>query len=103
MASTSKRVSFNEKVVSHGPAPYPSVAGMAPHSMRVKCPKCRQQVDTLANKHPGLVAFFSGALLFIFGCVCCAWIPCVMESCQDVKHTCPNCESYLGHYTAYLD
>ncbi|KAI1710782.1 LITAF-like zinc ribbon domain-containing protein [Ditylenchus destructor] len=84
-------------------APYPSATAMAPHSMRVKCPSCQQQIHTVANPQPGLAAFISGTLLTLFGCILCAWIPCIMQECKDVTHTCPHCGSYLGKYKAYFD
>ncbi|KAI1710780.1 LITAF-like zinc ribbon domain-containing protein [Ditylenchus destructor] len=84
-------------------APYPSLIPMAPNSMRITCPSCHHQVSTMISRRSGLAALFSGALLLLLGCICCVFLPCCLDSCQDVKHTCPNCGAYLGKYAAFLD
>jgi len=28
----------------------------------------------------------------------CAWIPCVIDGCKDVVHTCPSCGAVVGRH-----
>lgn len=44
--------------------------------------------------------FFLKVLLTLFLLIhfrCCL-IPCCIDECMDVHHTCPNCQAYLGRY-----
>lgn len=54
------------------------------------CPQCHAQVVTTVTSSPGAMAWISGCILaFIFLPLAC--IPCCIESCQDVTHSCPSC------------
>lgn len=78
--------------------------GWATYSMIVMflsqiCPYCQYEISSATQSTPGLIAYISGAVIALLGCFWgCCLIPCCFDECMDVRHTCPNCRSYLGQY-----
>ncbi|XP_072930513.1 LITAF domain-containing protein [Epargyreus clarus] len=84
---------------SSGPQIVTTVVPVGPQPTHMICPSCHAEIDTETKTKPGLIAMVSGAIIFILGCFCgCCLIPCCIESCMDVHHSCPNCSAYLGRY-----
>jgi lipopolysaccharide-induced tumor necrosis factor-alpha factor len=73
-----------------------------PLPMTITCPHCSANVTTSITSEPGAFAWIFGALLCFVGAWCCACIPCCVDGLKDVKHTCPNCNKYLGMYKGGL-
>lgn len=84
---------------SAGPQIVTTVVPVGPHPTHMICPSCHAEIDTATQTKPGLIAYISGATIFLLGFVCgCCLIPCCIDSCMDVHHKCPNCGAYLGRY-----
>jgi hypothetical protein len=63
------------------------------------CPHCHAEINTATKKEPALIAYISGLLIALVGCVWgCCLIPCCIDECMDVHHSCPNCRAYLGKF-----
>lgn len=46
-----------------------------------------------------MIAYVSGIVIALLGCVFgCCLIPCCIDECMDIHHTCPNCKAYLGRH-----
>jgi len=76
-----------------------TVVPLGSRPIQMICPHCRAEVRTNTEKRPGLIAFISGAVLAMLGCVWgCCLIPCCLDDCLDTEHTCPNCQGYIGNY-----
>ncbi|XP_073843564.1 lipopolysaccharide-induced tumor necrosis factor-alpha factor homolog [Musca autumnalis] len=61
------------------------------------CPSCHAEIETNTRRTPSMMAYISGCLLALCGCFLgCCLIPCCIDDCMEVHHTCPNCNSYLG-------
>ncbi|VEN60632.1 unnamed protein product [Callosobruchus maculatus] len=72
---------------------------VGPNPTHMICPYCQAEIDTTTKSKPGLIAYISGAVLCLIGCFWgCCLIPCCMEKCMDVEHTCPNCGTNMGTY-----
>ena len=98
-----------------------------PSPVTVTCPSCQTKIKTKIDTQPGVVAWVMGTVLCIvgnynvsiivskmhftmnplfyntfysiyLGCICCFWIPCIVDSLKVVKHSCPNCNQFLGTY-----
>lgn len=76
-----------------------SVIPLGPHATHTICPSCGIEINTKTRKTPGLIAYVSGFLIAVFGCwLGCCLIPCCIDECMDIHHTCPSCGSYLGRH-----
>ncbi|XP_025202860.1 lipopolysaccharide-induced tumor necrosis factor-alpha factor homolog [Melanaphis sacchari] len=74
-------------------------APFGPTSVQTTCSSCGQLVFTNTSRKAKAAAWWSCMLLFISGFFCgCCLIPCCMDSCNIVDHTCPKCNAYLGQY-----
>ena len=62
----------------------------------VTCPSCHQNVRTKIKKTAKAEAWVWSSMLCILGCQLCCWIPFVIDSCYEVKHTCPNCRTTIA-------
>ena len=88
--------------------------------MHTFCPNCQKNVCTTTTKKTGQSAYLWALVL------CCCWwfhgicnfwitqktftsftfswclacIPCCMDSCKNVEHSCPSCGAQLGIYKA---
>lgn len=91
-------------------------------STHMICPSCHAEIETTTRTEPGMIAYLSGFLIALFGWVLpgflhpqrrrvnvvlssspscwlgCCLIPCCIDDCMDVHHSCPNCRAYLGRY-----
>lgn len=62
------------------------------------CPSCRAQIVSCVHYDVGTMAWLLCAIMFIFSCWICCFIPFCVDSCKDAIHTCPNCSVTLGVY-----
>ncbi|CAD8116719.1 unnamed protein product [Paramecium sonneborni] len=67
-------------------------------SVRVQCPQCKQKVDTVIVRKIGSQTYVASCLLLLcsFGLVCVSCLPCIIDDCKDVLHSCPQCKTPLG-------
>ncbi|KAK7161168.1 hypothetical protein R3I94_003988 [Phoxinus phoxinus] len=65
---------------------------------RVICPHCMTEVLTEIEYLSGLLTWLICGVLVLFVCWFCCCIPFCMDSCKDVKHTCPNCKNVIRVY-----
>lgn len=76
-----------------------TVVPVGPQTTHMICPSCHAEINTQTTTSPGLIAYVSGFLIALFGCwLGCCLIPCCIDECMDVHHTCPNCKAYLGRH-----
>jgi lipopolysaccharide-induced tumor necrosis factor-alpha factor len=76
-----------------------TIVPLGPHSTHTVCPSCGCEINTKTTTSPGVIAWVSGFLIALFGCwLGCCLIPCCIDECMDVSHTCPNCSAYLGRH-----
>ncbi|KAI8819012.1 LITAF-like zinc ribbon domain-containing protein [Fimicolochytrium jonesii] len=64
-------------------------------SLRMYCPRCNANVQTSVRGRPGLKAWLSSGLLFLF-CWPMAFVPLCSPGCQDQVHRCKTCSSVLA-------
>ena len=59
------------------------------------CAFCNDNIVTNTKIEMGTGSWIAvGALLFLTGICCC--LPCCIDSCQDVTHSCPKCNRIMG-------
>ncbi|CAG5103941.1 Similar to Litaf: Lipopolysaccharide-induced tumor necrosis factor-alpha factor homolog (Mus musculus) [Cotesia congregata] len=68
--------SYDEPPPSAPPSYFQSVGGVPPASPFTPAPTLDQPLCFLG----------------------CCLIPCCIDECMDVHHTCPNCKAYLGRH-----
>ncbi|XP_069686283.1 lipopolysaccharide-induced tumor necrosis factor-alpha factor homolog [Periplaneta americana] len=73
---------------------------VGPKAMKVVCPICHVDIKTTTVSENQAGAHIACIVLCLLGCCLCSCIPYCMDSCKSVRHTCPNCNSYLGTYKA---
>lgn len=56
------------------------------------------QVQTEIHYQIGTMVWIVAGLLVIFGLICLAWIPFIMDSLKDAVHTCPEDGTVIGVY-----
>ncbi|XP_023953944.1 LITAF domain-containing protein [Bicyclus anynana] len=84
---------------SSGPTIVTTVVPVGPQPTHMICPSCHSEINTDTQTKPGIIAYISGAVIFMLGgFLGCCLIPCCIDSCMDVHHTCPHCDAYLGRY-----
>ncbi|XP_055060222.1 lipopolysaccharide-induced tumor necrosis factor-alpha factor homolog [Misgurnus anguillicaudatus] len=66
---------------------------------RITCPLCHQDVVTEIEHSSGLLTWLICGTLAIFACWLCCCIPFCVDSCKDVKHSCPNCKNVIRVYS----
>ncbi|XP_025832521.1 cell death-inducing p53-target protein 1 isoform X2 [Agrilus planipennis] len=82
-----------------GPEILTTVVPLGPNATHMICPHCHAEIDTTTKTQPGLIAYISGLIICLTGCPFgCCLIPCCIDKCMDVHHSCPNCDTYLGRY-----
>ncbi|TNN69457.1 Lipopolysaccharide-induced tumor necrosis factor-alpha factor [Liparis tanakae] len=59
------------------------------------CPHCGNTVVTQVEHTSGLLTWLVCGVLGIFLFWPCCFIPFCVDSCQDVKHTCPICNNVV--------
>lgn len=73
--------------------------GVGPEPSRMQCPGCGQDVISRTTHNAGLLTWLLVGGLMVIGCwLGCCLIPCCVDGCQDVSHSCPNCNNHLGVY-----
>lgn len=83
----------------NGPTIITTVVPVGPASTHMICPSCHAEINSQTTTSPGLIAYVSGFLIALFGCwLGCCLIPCCIDECMDVHHTCPHCKAYLGRH-----
>lgn len=83
----------------NGPSIVTTVVPVGPHATHMICPHCQAEIDSSTKTQPGLIAYIAGLVICLLGCPCgCCLLPCCIDKCMDVQHTCPHCNSYLGTY-----
>ncbi|XP_042233051.1 lipopolysaccharide-induced tumor necrosis factor-alpha factor homolog isoform X3 [Homarus americanus] len=86
----------------HAGAPTAVVTTVVPlgsQSTHMICPHCHADVDTATKLSPSMVAWLSGFIICILGGVMgCCLVPCCINDCMNVEHSCPNCHAFLGKY-----
>jgi len=68
----------------------------------MNCPHCQAHVTTKTQSEPSAMAWIVGGLLCFIGFWPCACIPCCVDSMQQVTHSCPSCNNFLGRYKGGL-
>jgi lipopolysaccharide-induced tumor necrosis factor-alpha factor len=71
---------------------------LGPNSARIKCPQCHADVLTRTETEPSCAAHLCCLLLLLIGCCPCSSLPYFMDSLKNVRHSCPNCQVFLGTY-----
>ncbi|XP_050542979.1 LITAF domain-containing protein-like [Daktulosphaira vitifoliae] len=76
-----------------------TVVPLGPHSTRMVCYNCRQEITTNTTYKPSASAYKCSGLCCLFGCF---WGPCLIPFCKDsfmnVEHRCPKCKTFLGQF-----
>lgn len=66
------------------------------HSQVVTCFNCHTVINTDTKHEIGTGTFLASGIMCLVGLGLCSWIPCVVDSCKDTYHTCPECHHVLG-------
>nr|XP_058157016.1 lipopolysaccharide-induced tumor necrosis factor-alpha factor homolog [Dasypus novemcinctus] len=63
------------------------------------CPSCSKMIVTQLSYTAGALTWLTCGSLCLLGCIGgCCFIPFFLDSVQDVRHYCPNCNVLLGTY-----
>ncbi|XP_073699226.1 lipopolysaccharide-induced tumor necrosis factor-alpha factor homolog [Garra rufa] len=94
---------FGATTITVQPTVVPVVRQIAVMSLtdvpgRIICPHCMTEVLTETEYISGLLAWLICGVLALFACWLCCCIPFCVDSCKDVKHTCPNCKNIIHLY-----
>ncbi|ODM90160.1 Lipopolysaccharide-induced tumor necrosis factor-alpha factor [Orchesella cincta] len=83
------------------PTTPPSPPGLGSTNVRLTCRYCRNEIQTIIEKKPSMVAWISVGVIAICGGIFgCCLIPLCVDSCMDTYHTCPTCGAPVGKYKA---
>ncbi|CAL4097902.1 unnamed protein product [Meganyctiphanes norvegica] len=73
-----------------------------PRSKRFFCQVCMKQIDSCVRSRPKTIAWVTGWLLCLIGCMgiarCdygCCLLPCCFDPCLVITHSCPYCEAEI--------
>ncbi|XP_059160356.1 cell death-inducing p53-target protein 1 homolog [Physella acuta] len=67
--------------------------------VRCSCPHCRADIVTATRYETGTFTWIICVILCVVGCwLGCCLIPFCMDGCQDVIHTCPNCQQQVARW-----
>ncbi|KAL7641530.1 UNVERIFIED_CONTAM: hypothetical protein RMT77_007401 [Armadillidium vulgare] len=73
-------------------------------SMLLTCPYCQNNMSTRIVTSPSTTAHVLAFCLCVCGCwLGCCLIPYFVDSLQEVRHYCSNCNAYLGRYNPSRD
>ncbi|XP_016139744.1 lipopolysaccharide-induced tumor necrosis factor-alpha factor homolog [Sinocyclocheilus grahami] len=94
---------FGYPTITIQPTMVPIVAQMAVVNLtdipgRITCPHCMTDIITEIEYISGLLTWLLFGSLVIFVCWLCCCIPFCVDTCKDVKHTCPNCKNIIRIY-----
>ncbi|CAG8641847.1 5258_t:CDS:2 [Ambispora gerdemannii] len=64
-------------------------------SIKTQCPHCNKYVRTIVQHENGTCVYVLASGLFLTTVVL-FWVPFFVDAVKDVKHSCPNCQNYLG-------
>jgi len=72
-------------------------------STTMRCFHCQAQIQTSTSAKPGAAAWAAFGTMFCCGFIVgftwlCCCIPFCIPDFQEVEHTCPSCNKYLGRY-----
>ncbi|KAK0088571.1 hypothetical protein PV325_011491 [Microctonus aethiopoides] len=82
-----------------GPTIVTTIVPLGPGPTHTICPHCHAEIETATKTEPGMIAYISGVVIALLGCFFgCCLIPCCIDECMDIHHTCPNCKAYLGRH-----
>ncbi|KAH9489201.1 hypothetical protein Btru_045594 [Bulinus truncatus] len=66
---------------------------------RAKCPHCHADIVTATHTESGTCSWIMCIVLCLVGCnLGCCLIPFCSACCQDVIHTCPNCNQQIARW-----
>ncbi|XKL66903.1 hypothetical protein PGB90_010323 [Kerria lacca] len=71
---------------------------LGPTPARITCPRCNAEIITSTETEPSCAAHLCCLVLLIIGCCPLSSLPYCMDSLKNVRHTCPNCNMFLGSY-----
>ncbi|XP_025193824.1 lipopolysaccharide-induced tumor necrosis factor-alpha factor homolog [Melanaphis sacchari] len=71
---------------------------LGPRSVQLTCPTCKSLVMTRIEEESSSSAYLCCMLMFIVGCFVCSCLPLCMDNFKNYKHSCPNCNAFLGLY-----
>uniref|UniRef100_A0A2S2PU76 Lipopolysaccharide-induced tumor necrosis factor-alpha factor n=1 Tax=Schizaphis graminum TaxID=13262 RepID=A0A2S2PU76_SCHGA len=75
-----------------------NIPPLGPRPAQLICPTCKTLVMTRIEKESSSSAYFCCMLLSIVGCFICSCLPFCMDNFKNCKHSCPNCNSFIGVY-----
>ncbi|XP_033610620.1 lipopolysaccharide-induced tumor necrosis factor-alpha factor homolog isoform X2 [Cryptotermes secundus] len=76
----------------------PGIMPVGPKPSNMRCPACHSNIRTTTESQSQSCAHIACIIMFLLGCCLCSCIPYCMDSCKNVRHTCPNCKTFLGMY-----
>ncbi|XP_062551737.1 lipopolysaccharide-induced tumor necrosis factor-alpha factor homolog [Armigeres subalbatus] len=71
---------------------------VGPDPTTMVCPSCRATIVTRLEYETTTKTHLCAAVLCLFICWPCVFIPYCSTSCRDANHYCPNCGSFVGTY-----
>ncbi|WP_395241642.1 LITAF-like zinc ribbon domain-containing protein [Salmonella sp. s51933] len=70
-----------------------------PTPVNMTCPHCQATIVTSTAYEPGVLTWLLCGGIALVGCwLGCCLIPFCVTDVQDCRHTCPNCQNFLGAY-----
>ncbi|XP_028402684.1 lipopolysaccharide-induced tumor necrosis factor-alpha factor homolog [Dendronephthya gigantea] len=70
-----------------------------PTPINMVCSHCGAQIVTATSYEPGILTWLFCGGIAVVGCwLGCCLIPFCIDDIKDCRHTCPNCQNFLGVY-----
>ncbi|CAG8436310.1 3037_t:CDS:2 [Diversispora eburnea] len=73
----------------------PSIMKYPDFPVKAQCPKCSKFITTKIYHKNGKCVYVLAMGLFSLTVVL-FWVPFFVDSCKDITHICPNCDTRLG-------
>merc|ERR1712059_19846 len=70
--------------------------------VQMTCPHCQTNITTHMVSEPSAMSWILGGVLCLVGLWPCSCVPCLIDSMQQVTHSCPKCKNFLGRYKGGL-